>query len=214
MEACRRSRDQNGQPKSFPGTLSVYQFIPLCAQSWGMLIMRRAGGAIEITLQRWGLYYVQRASQFNACCSELWLITPGCCSTPEVHLWNVLKHTTHSPVQYTDLCCWEMNTEPPFFSHRELKILPLCCTFRITCRCPFTGTQYILEKAIMDYVIFTQWGWWWRSSLMWHIPRLHPERCLGNGCLPLHSWTQLKSYSVLQEQRDISVTRTHTDKDK
>lgn len=115
MEACRRSRDQNGQPKSFPGTLSVYQFIPLSAQSWGMLIMRRAGGAIEITLQRWGLYYVQRASQFNACCSELWLITPGCCSTPEVHLWNVLKRTAHSPVQYTDLCCWEMNTGAPFF---------------------------------------------------------------------------------------------------
>lgn len=63
--------------KVFPRHFEFYHFIPFSTQSCGMLIVQRAGGASEITLQRWRLCYAQRASRFNARCPELWLIAPG-----------------------------------------------------------------------------------------------------------------------------------------
>lgn len=98
--------------KVFPGHFEFYHFIPLSTQPCGMLIARRAGGASEITLQRWRLCYAQRASRFNARCPELWLIAPGCCCNTSSALVKPFEaQRARSLLRYTDLRCRGANVE-------------------------------------------------------------------------------------------------------
>lgn len=70
VEGCglpKNTRQNRSRPtlewtaKVFLRHFEFYHFIPLSTQPCGMLIVQRAGGAGEITLQRWRLCYAQRS---------------------------------------------------------------------------------------------------------------------------------------------------------
>lgn len=129
--------------KVFLRHFEFYHFIPFSTQSCGMLIVQRAGGASEITLQRWRLCYAQRASRFNARCPELWLIAPGCCcNTLSALVKRFEAQRARSLLRYTDLCCRGVNVKGllffcfvllPFFHHHKQDIVRPCLIFKITC---------------------------------------------------------------------------------
>lgn len=140
--------------KVFPGHFEFYHFIPLSTQPCGMLIARRAGGASEITLQRWRLCYAQRASRFNARCPELWLIAPGCCcNTSSALVKRFEAQRARSLHWYTDLRCRGANVEGLliffisfFFYHHKQEIVEPRLIFKITC-------SWKKKKVILDDVL-------------------------------------------------------------
>lgn len=215
--ASRRTRCKTGAcwrrewtAKVFPGHFEFYHFIPLSTQPCGMLIARRAGGASEITLQRWRLCYAQRASRFNARCPELWLIAPGCCCNTSSALVKPFEaQRARSLLWYTDLRCRGANVEGLLILKKK-KILPPQAgnsTASLNLQNNFFLKKKEEKKKRGHPGWRTQGGWWWWSSLEGRIARFCPEWRPGSRWLPLHSWRQVESYGVLREHKYIKNTQ-------
>lgn len=185
--------------KVFPGHFEFYHFIPLSTQPCGMLIARRAGGASEITLQRWRLRYAQRASRFNARCPELWLIAPGrCCNTSSALVKPFEAQRTRSLLRYTDLRCRGANVEGLVFFFFFFQAGNSAASLNLQ--------NNLFRKKKSHPGWRTQGGWWWWSSLEVRIAWFCPERHPGSRRLPL-SWREVESYGVLREQKHIKNTQ-------
>lgn len=140
--------------KVFPGHFEFYRFIPFSAQSCGMLIAQRAGGASEITLQRWRPCYAQRARRFNARCPELWLIAPGCCcNTSSALVKRFEAQGARSLLQYTDVLLSGSRRQGPFlFFIFFLSVFPTNTSMKYTALLNLQ-TNLFLKKTSLDYVL-------------------------------------------------------------
>lgn len=183
--ASRRTRCKTGAcwrrewtAKVFPGHFEFYHFIPLSTQPCGMLIARRAGGASEITLQRWRLCYAQRASRFNARCPELWLIAPGCCCNTSSALVKPFEaQRARSLLWYTDLRCRGANVEgllifkkKNLFSHHKQEIVQPRLIFKISSSWKKKKrSSWMTYSGRVMMVIFS--GGTHRPILPWVTPR-------------------------------------------